>query len=60
MDLFEKQWASYRAVVEHDLMEHQAVANATAAALEGWLARRPAKTPPRPNWWTWAAATWPC
>jgi trans-aconitate methyltransferase len=32
MDLFEKQWASYRAVVEHDLMEHQAVADATAAA----------------------------
>jgi hypothetical protein len=42
MDLFEKQWASYRAVVEHDLMEHQAVANATAAALKGWLAHRPA------------------
>jgi hypothetical protein len=35
MDLFEKQWASYRAVVEHNLMEHQAVAAATAAALEG-------------------------
>jgi SAM-dependent methyltransferase len=42
MDLFDKQWASYRAVVEHDLMEHQAVAAATAAALEAWLARRPA------------------
>jgi SAM-dependent methyltransferase len=28
--------------VEHDLMEHQAVAAATAAALEAWLARRPA------------------
>jgi trans-aconitate methyltransferase len=40
MDLFTQQWASYRAVVEHDLMEHQAVAAATAAALESWLAAR--------------------
>ncbi|MFM7675552.1 MAG: class I SAM-dependent methyltransferase [Synechococcus sp.] len=45
MDLFEKQWASYRAVVEHDLMEHRAVASATAQALEDWLARRPAGAP---------------
>lgn len=45
MDLFEKQWASYRAVVEHDLMEHRALADATAAALEDWLARRPASAP---------------
>ena len=41
MDFFAQQWASYRAVVEHDLMEHQAVAAATTAALEGWLAARP-------------------
>ena len=41
MDLFAQQWASYRAVVEHDLMEHQAVASATAATLEGWLKARP-------------------
>lgn len=40
MDFFAQQWASYRAVVEHDLMEHQAVAAATAAVLEGWLAAR--------------------
>jgi len=40
MDFFAQQWASYRAVVEHDLMEHQAVAAATAAALESWLAAR--------------------
>jgi SAM-dependent methyltransferase len=43
MDLFAQQWASYRAVVGHDLMEHQAVTNATATALEQWLAARPAK-----------------
>ena len=40
MDFFAVQWASYRAVVENDLMEHQAVATATAGALEDWLAAR--------------------
>jgi trans-aconitate methyltransferase len=45
MDFFAQQWSSYRAVVEHDLMEHQAVASATAAALEGWLAARSAEAP---------------
>jgi hypothetical protein len=45
MDLFENQWASYRAVVAHDLMEHRAVAAATAEALDAWLARRPAGAP---------------
>lgn len=43
MDLFEKQWASYQAVVAHDLMEHRAVATATADAIEGWLAQRPSE-----------------
>ena len=45
MDFFERQWTSYRAIVEHDLMEHQAVARATAAAIDGWLAARPAGAP---------------
>lgn len=45
MDLFERQWSSYRAVLEHDLMEHRAVAAATEAALRGWLAQRPAEAP---------------
>ena len=40
MDLFAQQWGAYRAVVEHDLMEHRAVATATAAVLEDWLAAR--------------------
>ncbi|MFZ9318940.1 MAG: class I SAM-dependent methyltransferase [Vulcanococcus sp.] len=40
MDLFAQQWGTYRAVVEHDLMEHRAIAAATAAVLEEWLARR--------------------
>ena len=41
MDFFERQWASYRAIVEHDLMEHQAVAQATAEVIDTWLAARP-------------------
>jgi SAM-dependent methyltransferase len=45
MDLFAQQWATYRAVVSADLMEHRAVAAATAAALEGWLAQRPEDAP---------------
>jgi len=46
MDFFSQQWATYRAVVSHDLMEHRAVAQATANALEGWLAQRSASAPP--------------
>jgi SAM-dependent methyltransferase len=45
MDFFERQWSSYRAVVEHNLMEHRAVASATATAIEAWLATRPADAP---------------
>jgi len=43
MDFFERQWSSYRAIVEHDLMEHLAVAAATANAIDSWLQKR------RPN-----------
>ena len=49
MDFFERQWASYRAIVEHDLMEHQAVAQATAAAIDAWLAARPSAAAARPQ-----------
>jgi SAM-dependent methyltransferase len=45
MDFFDRQWSSYRAIVEHDLMEHRAVAAATAAALEHWLAARGGDAP---------------
>lgn len=41
MEFFNQQWTSYRAIVEHDLMEHRAVADATAHTIEGWLAQRP-------------------
>jgi cyclopropane fatty-acyl-phospholipid synthase-like methyltransferase len=46
MDFFERQWTSYRAIVEHDLMEHRAVAEATATAIQAWFDARPATAPP--------------
>jgi hypothetical protein len=45
MDFFDRQWSSYRAIVEHDLMEHRAVAAATAATIDAWLAARPGRAP---------------
>lgn len=45
MDFFDRQWSSYRAIVEHDLMEHRAVAAATAAVIDTWLAARPVHAP---------------
>jgi predicted TPR repeat methyltransferase len=45
MDFFQRQWSSYRAIVEHDLMEHRSVADATAQAIEGWLAARAPEAP---------------
>ncbi|MFL0791270.1 MAG: trans-aconitate 2-methyltransferase [Prochlorococcus sp.] len=40
MDLFKQQWATYRTVVDHDLMEHQAATAATAAALDAWFEKQ--------------------
>ena len=40
LTLFEQQWTTYRTVLEQDVMEHRAVAEATAAALRRWLAQR--------------------
>ncbi|MEB3263318.1 MAG: class I SAM-dependent methyltransferase [Synechococcus sp.] len=40
LDLFRQQWATYRTVVDHDLMEHAALSRATAAELQRWLAAR--------------------
>jgi hypothetical protein len=45
MDFFRRQWGSYRAIVEHNLMEHRSVADATAQAIEGWLAQRSPAAP---------------
>ena len=44
--LFEQQWQTYRTVLEHDAMEHRAVAAATGKELQIWLAQRPAHRPP--------------
>ena len=41
MDLFERQWHTYRSVVDNDWMEHHALTTACAAALETWLADHP-------------------
>ena len=40
MTLFEQQWQTYRTVLDHDSMEHRAVAEATAVALRRWCAQR--------------------
>ena len=37
MDLFEQNWSTYRAVVQHDLMGHADLTAATALALRSWL-----------------------
>lgn len=41
MILFEQQWQTYRTVLEHDSMDHRAVAEATAAACRSWCDQRP-------------------
>ena len=45
MDLFERQWGSYRAIVEANLMDHRSVAACTGEVLEDWLLKRPASAP---------------
>jgi SAM-dependent methyltransferase len=48
MDFFDRQWSTYRAVVDHDLMQHRALTAALGQALETWVAARPAgSAPPR-------------
>jgi hypothetical protein len=34
MDFFDRQWSTYRAVVDHDLMQHRALTAALGQALE--------------------------
>lgn len=40
-DLFERQWQTYRSVVDHDWMEHRGVTDACAAALRDWMSEHP-------------------
>lgn len=41
MDLVERQWDTYRSVVDHDWMEHRELSAACGGALEAWLADHP-------------------
>ena len=41
MDLFERQWQTYRSVVDHDWMEHRGITAACSQALGSWMAAHP-------------------
>ena len=43
MDLFNRQWSTYRQIVDHDLMEHRALSAELAKALNSYLQQRQAK-----------------
>jgi len=43
MDLFNRQWSTYRQIVDHDLMEHRALSAELTKALNSYLQRRQAK-----------------
>ncbi|HBH72229.1 MAG TPA: SAM-dependent methyltransferase [Synechococcales bacterium UBA10510] len=40
MDLFNRQWSTYRQIVDHDLMEHRALSAVLGNALTNYLQRR--------------------
>ena len=40
MELFERQWATYQALVEHDLMEHRGLTKAIDNTIQAWLGNR--------------------
>lgn len=40
IEMFRRNWTTYRRVVEHDLMEHRGLTEALAATLDDWLAER--------------------
>lgn len=41
MDLFERQWQTYRSIIDHDWMEHRGITAACSQALESWVADHP-------------------
>ena len=41
MDLFERQWQTYRHVVDNDWMEHRGITGASADALQSWVKNHP-------------------
>lgn len=44
VDLFERQWQDYRAVVDNDWMEHDGLTVACAGALQEWVAAHPERS----------------
>lgn len=43
MDLFNRQWSTYRQIVDHNLMEHRALSAELAKALNSYLQQRQVK-----------------
>ncbi len=41
MDFFERQWRTYREIVDHDWMEHRGITTAATEALRSWMAQHP-------------------
>lgn len=41
MNLFERQWQTYRSVVDHDWMEHRGITASCSQALGSWMAGHP-------------------
>lgn len=41
MDLFERQWDTYRSIIDNDWMEHRDLTRACRGALESWIAAHP-------------------
>lgn len=41
MEFFERQWRTYREIVDHDWMEHRGITTAVTDALRSWMDRHP-------------------
>lgn len=41
MEFFERQWRTYREIVDHDWMEHRGITTAATEALRSWMAQHP-------------------
>ena len=46
IEFFSQQWATYRAIVDNNLMEHRQLTAAVAEAVQAWFAARPADAGP--------------
>lgn len=41
MEFFERQWRTYREIVDHDWMEHRGITTAATEAFRSWMAQHP-------------------